>query len=97
MIRNHFEKRNQSFVDKIFALDFFLIFLILILGIISIFAMYASERGNFSYHTQNHLYRFTAFFFLFILISFVNDLEFYMNKKHLIFLILKTFYFNLIC
>ena len=72
MIRNYLQGKNPSFVDKIVALDFKLIFLILLLGIISIFAMYSSERGVFSYHTQSHLYRFIIFFLLFIIISFIN-------------------------
>ena len=72
MVKNYFQKRNLSIADKILALDFTLIFLILLLGIISLFAMYSSERGTFSYHTQNHLYRFTVFFVLFLLVSFLK-------------------------
>ena len=70
MIENYFQKGNQSIKEKILALDYILLFAILLLGIISLFAMYSSERGNFSYHTQSHLYRFTVFFLLFILLSF---------------------------
>tara|TARA_B100000029_G_scaffold7991_1_gene8463 strand:- start:339 stop:1466 length:1128 start_codon:yes stop_codon:yes gene_type:complete len=69
MIRNHFYKQNLSIKEKIFALDFFLIFLILVLGIISIFAMYSTEQGNFGYYTKSHLYRFCVFFLLFLFIS----------------------------
>ena len=58
MVENYFHKGNQKFTDKILSFDFTLLFLILSLGIISVFAMYSSERGNFSYYTQNHLYRF---------------------------------------
>jgi len=72
MIKNYFQKKNLSITDKILAFDFSLIFLILLLGVISLFAMYSSERGTFSYHTQSHLYRFTVFFLFFILISFIN-------------------------
>jgi len=72
MVKNYFEKRNLSIVDKVIALDFTLIFLIILLGTISLFAMYSSERGIFSYHTQSHLYRFVTFFLFFILISFFN-------------------------
>ena len=70
MVKNYFQKRNQSINDKILAFDFKLLLLILLLGIISLFAMYSSEMGNFSYHTQNHLYRFSIFFLFFITISF---------------------------
>jgi len=70
MIRNYIQKRNETFADKILAFDFILLFLVLSLGIISFFAMYSSERGIFSYHTQSHMYRFSIFFLLFIIISF---------------------------
>jgi rod shape determining protein RodA len=72
MVGNYFQKRNLSITDKIFAFDFTLIFLVLLLGVISLFAMYSSEQGTFSYHTQSHLYRFIIFFLLFIIISFIN-------------------------
>ena len=65
MVKNYFQKRNLSIADKILAFDFGLLFLILLLGIISLFAMYSSERGTFSYHTQSHLNRFSIFFFIF--------------------------------
>ena len=72
MVKNYFQKRNLSIADKILAFDFSLLFLVLLLGVISLFAMYSSERGSFSYHTQSHLYRFSVFFLFFILISFIN-------------------------
>jgi len=72
MIRSHFYRENISFKDKLFALDFKLIFLILILGIISFFAMYSTERGNFNYYTQSHVYRFCLFFSVFIGLSFLQ-------------------------
>ena len=70
MIKNYFHRGNLKFSDKILAFDFFLLFLVLSLGVISIFAMYSSERGSLSYYTQSHLYRFGIFFLLFIIISF---------------------------
>ena len=72
MPRDYFQKRNLNITDKILAFDFTLLFLILLLGVISLFAMYSSERGSFSYHTQSHLYRFSIFFLFFIIISFFN-------------------------
>ena len=63
MVKNYFQKKNLSIGDKILAFDFALLFLILLLGVISLFAMYSSERGIFSYHTQSHLYRFSIFFY----------------------------------
>ena len=72
MERNYFQQRNLSIKDKILSLDFKLIFLVLLLGIISFFAMYSTERGNFDYYTKNHVYRFFIFFIVFIVISFIN-------------------------
>ena len=87
MEKNYFQKHNRSFVDKILAFDFTLCFLILLLGTISLFAMYSSERGNFSYHTQNHLYRFSIFFFLFIVISFFRT-QFWFKSAYLFYFII---------
>ena len=72
MIMNYLQKKNLNITDKILTFDFTLLFLILLLGVISLFAMYSSERGSFSYHTQSHLYRFSIFFLFFIIISFFN-------------------------
>ena len=66
MVENYFQKRNLSITEKILAFDFTLVFLVLLLGVISLFAMYSSEQGAFSYHTQSHLYRFIIFFLLFL-------------------------------
>ena len=88
MIKNYFQKRNLSIADKILAFDFILLFLILLLGVISLFAMYSSERGIFSYHTQNHLYRFIIFFLFFILISFININYIYKSSYFFYFIIL---------
>ena len=70
MMRQYFHKGILTFRDKIIALDFLLIFLILLLGIISFFAMYSSEQGEFGYYTKGHIYRFFIFFIFFILGSF---------------------------
>lgn len=72
MIKNYFHKKNLNISDKILAFDFTLVFLVFLLGVISLFAMYSSERGTFSYHTQSHLYRFAVFFLFFIAVSFFN-------------------------
>ena len=86
MVRDFFHRENQSIKDKIFAFDFTLAFSVLLLGIISLFAMYSSERGNFSYHTQSHLYRFSVFFLLFIIISFFR-VEFWFKSAYLFYFI----------
>ena len=64
---------NQStFFQKLRSFDYILIFLILIIGTISIFAMYSSDGGDFSYHTKSHLLRFSIFFLMMVFISFIN-------------------------
>jgi rod shape determining protein RodA len=72
MMRQNYSNNNLSTKDKILALDFFLIFLVLALGLISIFAMYSTEQGTFGYYTTSHMYRFVVFFILFLLLSFFN-------------------------
>ena len=71
-MRDSFYKSNLGWRDKILSLDYFLILLILLLGTISLFAIYSTERGIFGYYTQSHLYRFIIFFLLFIFVSFVH-------------------------
>ena len=72
MIKNYFYQGNQSFKEKVFSFDFQLLFLILLLGAISFFAIYSSERGTFGYYTQSHIYRFFSCFLIFITISFFS-------------------------
>ena len=87
MKSNYFIRSNLSFKDKILSLDFKLIFLVLLLGIISFFAMYSTERGSFAYYTENHLYRFCIFFLLFIILSFVR-IHFWYKSAYLFYLII---------
>ena len=87
MITQHFHKSNLSFRDKIFALDFLLIFLILLLGVISIFAMYSTEQGKFGYYTQSHLYRFSIFFIVFLILSFFR-IRFWYRSAYLFYFII---------
>ena len=82
MVRNYFQKGNQNFRDKILAFDFTLTLLILLVGIISLFAMYSSERGNFSYYTQSHLYRFSIFFLLSVIFSSLFGLAIIVDAKN---------------
>ena len=88
MIKQHFHGGAQNLKDKIFALDFLLIFFVLLLGIISFFAMYSTEQGKFGYYTQSHLYRFSIFFILFIIISFFKVKNWYKSAYLFYFTIL---------
>ena len=86
VIRTYFQSGNKSLKDKILSLDFKLIFLILLLGVISFFAMYSTERGNFSYYTQSHIYRFSIFFLIFITFSFLK-INFWHKSAYLFYFI----------
>jgi len=87
MQRNHFHQGNLSIRDKFLSLDFLLIFLVLVLGIISFFAMYSSEQGKLGYYTQGHIYRFFVFFIVFIIISFFN-IRFWFRTSYLFYLLI---------
>ncbi len=71
--------------DKIFAIDPVLFFCILILGIISFFAMYSTDGGEFAYHTKSHILRFCVFFLLFIIVSFFQS-NFWYNSSTFIYI-----------
>ena len=63
---------TYSFIDKLKAVDYFLIIIVAIIGSISVFSIYSTESGNFSFYTKNHLTRFLVFFFMFLVLSFVR-------------------------
>ena len=64
---------NQStFFQKIRSFDYILFLLILVVGVISGFAMYSSDGGELAYHTKSHLVRFSVFYVMMIFISFIN-------------------------
>ncbi len=63
---------SYSFIDKLKAVDYFLIIIVAIIGSISVFSIYSTESGNFSFYTKNHLTRFLVFFFMFLFLSFVR-------------------------
>ena len=72
MLNQNFNRGNLIFKDKVLSLDFLLIFCILLLGMISFVAMYSSEQGKIGYYTLSHIYRFSTFFLIFIIISFIK-------------------------
>ncbi len=76
---------NLSFKDKIVSMDFVLIFSILAIGIISMFAMYSTDGGEFKYHTRSHIIRFIIFFILFLILSFFQ-IRFWHKTSTLIYL-----------
>ncbi len=72
-MRNYSSFGEISFFQKVRSMDFYLIISIMILGLISILAMYSTDisDGNF-YHSFNHAIRFGVFFALMIFLSFIN-------------------------
>ena len=73
-----------SVKDKIYNLDFTLLFSILLLGVISIFAQFSSSGGNFDYYSKSHAVRFGVFFILFLAVSFTS-IKFWHNTSFLVF------------
>ena len=63
---------SYSFIDKLKAVDYFLIIIVAIIGSMSVFSIYSTESGNFSFYTKNHLTRFLVFFSMFLVLSFVR-------------------------
>ena len=72
MLRQRLYSSKYSFFDKLKSIDYFLIFLILILAAISFMVMYSTDGGKIAYHTKNHFIRFSIFFALFLCLSFVR-------------------------
>ena len=63
---------RSTFFQKLRSLDYIMLLCILILGIISSFAMYSTDGGELLYHSESHIIRFVIFFTMMILMSFVN-------------------------
>ena len=77
---------SLSFKDKLFSIDYILVFCILVLGITSMFAMYSTDGGEFKYHTESHLIRFFVFFGMFFILSFVQ-IRFWHSTSYLIYFV----------
>ena len=84
---------SLSFRDKIISLDYILIFSIFVLGIVSIFAMYSTDGGEFKYHTKSHIIRFFIFFLMFLSLSFIQ-IRFWHSTSYLIYI---SFFFFINC
>ena len=79
MLTERIHTSKYSFFDKLLSIDYFLIFIIIAIGSISVFAIYSTESGEFSYYTKNHLIRLVAFFMMFLILSFVRITFWYRN------------------
>ena len=79
MLTERLHTSKYSFFDRLLALDYFLIFIVILIGAISVFAIHSTESGEFSYYTKNHLIRLITFFFMFLILSFVKMTFWYRN------------------
>ena len=79
MLTERIHTSKYSFFDKLLSIDYFLIIIIIAIGAISVFAIYSTEGGEFSYYTKNHLIRLIAFFGMFLVLSFVRINFWYRN------------------
>jgi len=79
MLTERLHTSNSSFIDRLLAVDYFLIFIVVAIGAISVFAIHSTEGGEFSYFTKNHLIRLVTFFVMFLILSFVKMTFWYRN------------------
>ena len=77
---------SSALKDKILSIDYVLVFSILILGIVSMFAMYSTDGGEFKYHTNSHILRFFVFFGFFFLVSLIQ-IRFWHDQSYLIYIL----------
>ena len=99
MLQRSSIQSSLEFKDKIFSIDYILVISILILGIVSMFAMYSTDGGEFKYHTNSHILRFFIFFGLFFFVSLIQ-VRFWHDQSYLIYflfflLLLGVKYFGL--
>ena len=78
---------QQTFLQKIKSFDYILLVVILLIGIISCFAMYSTDGGRFEYHTNSHILKFSIFFVLFIMLSFVR-VRFWYTTSYLFYFVI---------
>ena len=79
MLTERLNTRNYSLFEKLKSVDYFLILIIMLIGAISVFAIYSTESGEFSFYTKNHLIRLLVFFGMFLVLSFVRITFWYKN------------------
>ena len=86
-MKNYSTFGEISFFQKVKSMDFYLLFSIMLLGAVSILAMYSTDMsdGNF-YHSFNHALRFGVFFALMIFLSFIN-IKYYFSLGILFYLL----------
>ena len=63
---------QTTFFQKLRSIDYMLLICILLLGIISSVAMYATDGDELLYHTKSHALRFIIFFIMMFVLSFLD-------------------------
>ena len=79
MLTERLNTRNYTFFEKLKSVDYFLILIVMLIGAISVFAIYSTESGEFSFYTKNHLLRLIVFFGMFLMLSFIRITFWYKN------------------
>ena len=87
MLTERLSTSRYGLFEKLKSIDYFLILIVILIGSVSVFAIYSTEGGKFSYYTTNHLTRLLIFFFMFLILSFVRITTWYRN----------AYFFYLIC
>ena len=72
MLQERLYSGQSTFFEKLKSVDFLLILIVIIIGVVSCFAMYSTDGGNVLYHTKSHIIRFGIFFLLFLVMSFIH-------------------------
>ena len=72
MFQTRSYSHEMTFFQRLRSFDFLLVFSVLLIGIISCFAMYSTDGGQFLYHTKSHILRFIVFFLMFLVLSLVR-------------------------
>ena len=73
----HRFSEKKTFLEKIKSIDYILVLLvILLIGIISGFAMYSTDGGQFRYHTNSHILKFSYIFYFVHNTLFYDELDF---------------------
>ena len=79
MLTERLNTRNYTFFEKLKSVDYFLILIVMLIGAVSVFAIYSTESGEFSFYTKNHLLRLIVFFGMFLVLSFIRITFCYKN------------------
>ena len=81
---------QTTFFQKLRSIDYILLICILLLGIISSLAMYATDGGELLYHSKSHVIRFLVFFVMMIVLSFFS-IKFWHATGYLFYIIVLGF------